>query len=354
MAMTIPLIRTFSCAFLAAIPFSCSTDAAEENLPSADPIQIAQYPSAPFEDQNGNLWIRTVLDGLVRYDGKEFVTFTVEDGLGSNMIRDMLETKDGVLWIATSGGLTKYDGKNFTTLIKYAADSNVNDEVVLGPHGNHRDLWELWLDQGERLWIASMDGVFRLDGDTLTRHPMPGMSAEHDFEFTANMVYDIFQDRSGAMWFCTDGAGVIRDDGKTQISYTVEDGLASNFVCNMVQDQRGDFWFGTSNGGVSHFDGKTFTTHLRNKEYSESMGWGRFMGLHIDRQGSIWFAAAGPVPGAYRFDGQEFHYYSNKDGLGPGHVASISEDRAGNLWFGTTAGVYRFDGKQFVNLPRNP
>lgn len=32
---------------------------------------------------------------------------------------------------------------------------------------------------------------------------------------------------------------------------------------------------------------------------------------------------------------------------------SIREDRDGALWFGTTAGVYHYDGKRFINFSRS-
>ncbi len=356
--LLLPLLyRAIGVLLLAAAPTSFAADAVGlVQEPDQDPVvaaQISEYPSAPLQDRNGNLWIRTVLQGLVRYDGNEFVNFTKENGLGNDMVRDLLEDENGVLWIATGGGLTRYDGKSFQTLSKFSKASAVKSKGTFSSRGDHFELWDVFVDRNKRLWIASMDGVFWLDGNEFQRYPLPAMKAEHKFEFTPNMVYEIFQDRDGVMWFCTDGAGVIRDDGKTQTSFTVKDGLASNFVCTVVQDARGEFWFGTSNGGVSHFDGKKFTTHLRTKEYSEALGWGRFMGLHVDKNGDVWFGACGSVRGAYRYDGKKFHLYSKPDGLGDGHIASISEDRQGNLWFGTTAGVYRYDGKEFTNFTRD-
>src|SRR5271156_4973426 len=41
-------------------------------------------------------------------------TFTTEDGLGANVINDILQTRDGFLWIATYNGLTRFDGQHFT------------------------------------------------------------------------------------------------------------------------------------------------------------------------------------------------------------------------------------------------
>jgi ligand-binding sensor domain-containing protein len=39
-------------------------------------------------------------------------TFTTEDGLAANVINDILQTRDGSLWIATYNGLTRFDGKH--------------------------------------------------------------------------------------------------------------------------------------------------------------------------------------------------------------------------------------------------
>ena len=329
---------------------------ANANLKDADewdesPIQIAQYPGAPFEDRSGNLWFGTVFEGLIRFDGKEFVTFTKEDGLGGDMIRGIVEDKDGVLWIATNGGLTKYDGASFTTMTEYGA---IKVTAGFSEHGNHRDLWKAFIDRQGDIWIATMDGVFRFDGEKFSAFAMPVIATREKSEFAPKMVYCIYQDKGGDLWFGTDGAGVVRYNGKTTVVYTTEaDGLSSDNVCRIFQDSRGDYWFGTSNGGVSRFDGNTFTTHLRNKEYSKHSGWGRFSSIFEDRQGNVWFGAAQAGGGVYRYDGNSFAYLSEKDGLGTGGVPSIREDRSGNLWFGTTSGVYHFDGEKFINFTLN-
>src|ERR1700677_3174230 len=41
-------------------------------------------------------------------------TFTREDGLGANVVNDILQARDGFLWIATYAGLTRFDGQHFT------------------------------------------------------------------------------------------------------------------------------------------------------------------------------------------------------------------------------------------------
>ena len=68
-----------------------------------------------------------------------------------------------------------------------------------------------------------------------------------------------------------------------------------------------------------------------------------------DRAGNLWFGTTGE--GVYRYDGKLFTQFTQKDGLSSNKVWSILEDKAGNIWFGTDQGVCRFDGKAIVSVP---
>ncbi|MFN0036108.1 MAG: two-component regulator propeller domain-containing protein [Saprospiraceae bacterium] len=70
--------------------------------------------------------------------------------------------------------------------------------------------------------------------------------------------------------------------------------------------------------------------------------------LFEDSKGNLWMGTMSD--GAARFDGKTLTYFSTKDGLCDNTVASIAEDQAGNIWFGTHDGASRFDGKTFANF----
>lgn len=346
-------------ALLCACTAKHNLDASEaQSHPNASPsvgdessAPLAQYPGAPFEDQRGNLWISTVLEGLIRYDGTHFVSFTTQDGLPSDSIRDLLEDQAGVLWIATTGGVSTYDGERFTTLSDYG---DLPVQHTFTAEGDHRDVWDLHQDRQGTLWIATADGVFRLEGSTFIPFPLPVHATPPNFEFTPKLVYHILEDQAGHLWFGTDGAGAMRYDGTSITVYTQEDhGLASDRICTILQDSQGDLWFGTSGGGVSHFDGTTFTTHLRSPTFSKHTGWGRFMAIAEDREGHLWFGVSSQGGGVYRYDGEAFRHFSQQEGLGDGGVPSIRMDRSGNLWLGTTSGVFRFDGERFLHFTKS-
>ncbi|MCY2965820.1 MAG: hypothetical protein NT069_19680 [Planctomycetota bacterium] len=71
-------------------------------------------------------------------------------------------------------------------------------------------------------------------------------------------------------------------------------------------------------------------------------------GLH-DQAGNHWFGTTGD--GVYRYDGKDFTHFTIEDGLTSNTVWSILEDRKGRIWFGTDAGLSRWDGTSIREIP---
>jgi len=65
-----------------------------------------------------------------------------------------------------------------------------------------------------------------------------------------------------------------------------------------------------------------------------------------DSQGNLWF---GTDAGVSRFDGTDWTTYTTSDGLVENHVLAVATDYKGNLWFGTLGeGVSKFDGTDWT------
>jgi len=57
--------------------------------------------------------------------------------------------------------------------------------------------------------------------------------------------------------FTTEGAGLLRFDGRSFLIHSACDGVAANFIRAMYQDKGGILWLALRDGGVSRFDGKS-------------------------------------------------------------------------------------------------
>ena len=87
-----------------------------------------------------------------------FDSWTIDDGLPQNNINDIIQTSDGYLWFATFNGLVRYDGVRFKTF------SSGNTEGIKSSR-----MMRLFEDLEGNLWIATensgvirhKDGVFR-------------------------------------------------------------------------------------------------------------------------------------------------------------------------------------------------
>ena len=68
-----------------------------------------------------------------------------------------------------------------------------------------------------------------------------------------------------------------------------------------------------------------------------------------DKAGNLWFGTTGD--GVYRYDGRSFTNFTMKDGLDTNQILSIIEDQIGNIWFGSRNGVCRYDGQTITRVP---
>ena len=73
--------------------------------------------------------------------------------------------------------------------------------------------------------------------------------------------------------------------------------------------------------------------------------------IAIDKNGDRWF---GTQAGISRFNGSKWTNYTTKDGLTSNKIYSAQADKEGNVWFGTLDwGVNKFDGRTWSNYTPN-
>jgi two-component system, sensor histidine kinase ChiS len=159
-----------------------------------------------------------------------------------------------------------------------------------------------------------------------------------DQGMNASYVYSILEDKSGNLWFGTNGGGVSKYDGESFSHFTENEGLSNNSVWAILEDKSGNLWFGTLGGGVSKYDGENFSHFTENEGLSNN----RVLAILEDKSGNLWFGTEGG--GVSKYDGESFLHFTENEGLSNNSVFSILEDKSGNLWFGTNGGgVSKYD-----------
>jgi PAS domain S-box-containing protein len=201
------------------------------------------YPRVIFPDRNGDVWIGTNLNGVLRYTHQRFIAYTTTDGLSNNAVRAFAEDAGGNLWIGTRHGLNRFDGKKFDVYTE--KDGLAGDSVAA-----------LYMDDQNVLWIATRQGLSRLKNGTFT-------------------------------------------------TYTVNDGLYSSFAHSLVEDTKGNLWI-NSNRGISRVSKQQLNDFADKRIKSIStMAYGLEHGLNSTvatagvspaaykgRDGRVWFATA--------------------------------------------------------------
>lgn len=295
---------------------------------------VREFVRTMYQDKNGNYWFGTNGDGIIRYDGQTLQKMTIADASPNFRVLEIVEDKTGTLWFGTSDGLIKYDGEKFKT---YASNE--------GLPGDDAEIWALTIDKNGLIWVGSKGGVSHFNGEKFTPFfLLPNLKVEHAKPMLSNkLVFKIIEDKSGNMWFATDGNGIFKYKNGEFVHLTAKKELTDNNVADILEDKQGNIWIGTFNGGVSKFDGKTYINFTKDTIIAGEEAYN----FYEDSKGNIWFTAEGY--GVYRHDGKSFKQYTTEDGLTSNVTLSIFEDKKGQIWFGSWQGISIYDGQKISN-----
>src|SRR5258707_8657855 len=70
-----------------------------------------------------------------------FDHWTADNGLPQNSVRDIVQTRDGYLWLATLDGLVRFDGVHFTVFNKSNSPGIVSNRFLQLYEDGQGDLW---------------------------------------------------------------------------------------------------------------------------------------------------------------------------------------------------------------------
>ena len=338
-----------------------------------------------YADNTGLIWIG-LGDGLDQYNPATGIfkhyrhvpndPGSLESG-GTLNVAPVLKDRQGRLWIGTYNGLDRLDektGKFFHYRNEPGNPKSLSCNIV----------WNIYEDRQGVIWIATGYPWFSKGSKTRTQDPEEGglNRLESDGTFTRykhdptdphslinNKVGAMYEDSRGIFWVGTGGDGLHTMDRKTgrferhlydpkkadQLSrppLKPRDGENDkiNFI---IEDCAGAIWIGTEFSGMNRYD--TGTKKITHYEKSNGFPDGRVWNAFTSREGELWITTEDDA--LYRVNPFYKSIHSIRIDRG---ATDFAEDKDGYLWVGTDEnGLLKYDRnknliQQFKHDPSNP
>lgn len=269
-----------------------------------------------------------------------FERMGVREGLSVNNVTDILQDSRGYVWIATESGLNRYDGY----------DVQVYSSAQAGRHGLRNDyIWELAEDKDGNIWLATNEaGVLRWSRETDQFTSFLAVAGTDRLD-ARRRSRALLIDRDGRLWVGTTGAGVYVLDahGRLLTEYvkdaTSARGLSSNYVVGLMQDQAGAIWVATSDGGLDRIAADGATVVRRGAGIATGVPSNSISSLIQTSTGEVWVGTADAGVVRLHEDGDGFQRIEGSDDGRGRQVYDLLEDRLGQIWVATAAGLHLYD-----------
>ena len=270
------------------------------------------------QTDDGYLWLGADA-GLLRFDGWRFVVW---DSLSTTPIRGSIKTlsgaRNGGLWVGSANPASVarvHDGK----LEPY-------DEGLEGLE----EITALVEDGRGTLWAIIDWDLYQWDNTRWHKVQLP-------WKTRSGQVRHVFVDRSGTLWVGTRW-GVFEQIGAKDFR------LASDeHVWGIDEDRNGRIWTTDVAAGFRQLGATSAPRHAL-----EAAGYRL---LH-DRLGALWVGTFGDGLWRVRSGGPtvSIERAALRTGLSSDSVLSITEDRDGSVWVGTTVGLHRLTRRALTPL----
>jgi DNA-binding CsgD family transcriptional regulator len=141
------------------------------------------------------------------------------------------------------GGLNEFDPRT-ERFVRFRHDTDDPDSISCDII---RDIIE---DRQGNLWIATDGGGLELYDRNGRRFIHHQLDAKNPRGLPSNFIFSLCEDPDGTIWLGTWGAGLVRFHPQTGVfqRITTADGLPSDSIYGILRDENGKLWLSTTNG----------------------------------------------------------------------------------------------------------
>jgi ligand-binding sensor domain-containing protein/signal transduction histidine kinase len=230
--------------------------------------------------------------------------WTSENGLPQNSVHQILQTRDGYLWVATEGGAARFNGTQFTIFNQESNAAFTSNDVCC-----------LAEDSSGALWIGTADGLLRYAEGRFHRYAVAD-------GLPSSVILSLAPTEDASLLVLT-GGGVAKLDGQRFTSLAVSASALGSGPDSHV-------WMGTAAGVQSYSAGHLSPLSL------PSMPTEPIEGLGSLTDGSVWVRTRTAL---LVWNHNLLHSWHTGRELPGTRVQSFLEDSRRNLWVGTDRGL---------------
>lgn len=310
-------------------------------LPSADARKV-------YQDKLGYLWMAIYSSGVARYDGNSLQLYNKDDGLTDLGIIDIIEDRDGRIWLGSNAGLVvsakplpEYKhGERVKFISRFKNTSFLQTTIRENC---------LAVDSSGGIWVGSTNtGIIRyeivknefLKTDTIRTNitkksknlPVRSLTVRQD----------------GSIWISVEGGILLSLEVNSKKLNIVLNPDSDNMAdINVLYEySSGILLAGFANGRVTYLDEtkkrKRFIPINHNLEQP-------ITDIQESADSTLWITSDGAGIFSINLKQKRKHLITIKNGLLSNNVYSMMQDREGNLWIAQLGGVskLRYNYKSF-------
>lgn len=309
-----------------------------------------------FIDSRGFIWIGGI-DGITRFDGKNFINYNKLNGLVDNFVTSISEDKKGNLLIGTKKGISLFNGNAFTTIkihykdtltknfkfqcIYQASDNNIyaggaaglfiydsKNNVFEFDNRVNNYVSEIIEDTNKNIYLTTAKGLYVFKNNILKKLNL-------DSTIGTNSLTAIKIDYNKNKWIGSTN-GIIKCSKNDTVKYFTQ--LTSNsYIQDILVISDSSILFTSNSSEIKIFKNNVFRTFDLTDYISKSM----IMKAAQDCQGNIWLATSSGLVKMYR-PLLTKHFLTDTLKL---PIASLGVDANNNIFLGSINGLIKYDGK---------
>lgn len=286
---------------------------------------------------DGYLWMAT-LNGLYRFDGMRFEHYKPSSGqaLRSDYVWSLMATADGGLWIGFGDGGADFLKNGRVT--SYGTSEGF-------PSGAVR---RFVVDHEGTVWTATFTGLAWLDG---SRWQTAGEAQGYPGGSTAAL----FVDRAGTLWVGKDKTLYFLPRAEKVFQKCVD---RKGYIRSIAQTPDGTMWLAEATFGASVIQPVPVRRSGDDRALPQIMGLDSEDRVFVDHAGSLWLGGGEGISRAAnpavidrnresKLDNSVFERFVEKDAQ---PTTRLIEDRDGNIWIASARGLFRFRESNVVPI----